>query len=155
MSHDLKAVIAGSGLLASVAGELAAARIVELRHGLALVPMTAALSDALTDASQARRTDFWCLPAGFDRVLAEWSAQGPVAYVEAEYFGGAGEENAAVWCDGELALGPLHLVEGELPPSEGTPVCRVLRELGVRAGGPDDEFTRVGLGAHRDAEGWL
>ncbi|MET8030591.1 hypothetical protein [Streptomyces avermitilis] len=33
----------------------------------------------------------------------------PVAYVEADYFGGVGEQQAAVW-DGEtIALGPLHV----------------------------------------------
>ncbi|MFF4353848.1 hypothetical protein [Streptomyces sp. NPDC001530] len=147
-------MIARKGLLDAVTGDLSAARVVDLRHGLALVPMTDVLSDALTDASRARRTDFWSLPASFDGVLAEWSKGGPVAYAEAEYFGGAGEENVAVWRDGELVLGPLHLVEGEPAPAEATPVCQALRELGVRAG-EDDEFTVVGLGEHRDNEGWL
>ncbi|MFE4720491.1 hypothetical protein ACFRLW_29550, partial [Streptomyces sp. NPDC056728] len=98
---------------------------------------------------------FWSLPAGFDRVLAEWSKEGPVAYAESEYFGGVGEENVAVWRDGRLALGPLHLLEGESPPAEGTPVCRALRALGVLAGERDDEFASAGLGEHRDTEEWL
>ncbi|MET9104975.1 hypothetical protein [Streptomyces zhihengii] len=116
--------------------------------------MTDALSDALTDASQARHSAFWRLPAGFDEVLVDWSRTGSVAYVEAEYFGGVGEENAAVWRDGELVLGPLHLVEGELAPTEGSPVCQALRALGISAG-EDDEFTAVGLDAHRNNDGWV
>ncbi|MFF5860076.1 hypothetical protein ACFY8B_31405 [Streptomyces sp. NPDC012751] len=35
-------------------------------------------------------TDFWSHPPGFDLVLAEWAKEGPVANVEAEYFGGIG-----------------------------------------------------------------
>ncbi|MEU4490109.1 hypothetical protein AB0H94_35435 [Streptomyces purpurascens] len=153
MSYDLKAVIARSNLLAAMTSTLPSARLVELQHGLALLPVCGALSDVVTDPVQPRRTDFWSLPRGFDRVLAEWSNEGPVAYVEAEYFGGTGEENVAVWHDGQLALGPLHLVDSELPSTDGTPVCRALRELGVRAEG-EDEFTAVGLGKHRSTEGW-
>ncbi|WP_406481961.1 hypothetical protein [Streptomyces sp. NBC_01615] len=155
MSYDLKAVIARSGLLAAVTSGMAAARVVDLQQGLALIPMSEALSGAVTDAAQERRADFWSLPAGFDRVLAEWSKEVPVAYVESEYFGGVGEENVAVWRNGQLALGPLHLVEGEPPSAEGTPVCRALRELGALAGEREDEFTSVGLGEHRDTEKWL
>ncbi|MFK4599844.1 hypothetical protein [Streptomyces pristinaespiralis] len=154
MSYDLKAVIARRDLLDVVTRDLSAARVVDLPHGLALLPMTDALSDALTDASRARHSAFWSLPAGFDEVLVDWSRTGSVAYVEAEYFGGVGEENAAVWRDGELVRGPLHLVEGELTPTEGSPVCQALRALGVSAG-EDDEFTAAGLDAHRNNDGWL
>ncbi|OAR26643.1 hypothetical protein A8W25_31595 [Streptomyces sp. ERV7] len=155
MSYVLTAVIARTSLLTAVTKGTATAHVVELRQGLALVPMSAALSDEVADATAERRTDFWNLPAGFDRVLADWSKEGPVAYVESEYFGGMGEENVAVWRDGQLALGPLHLVEPEPLPAEGTPVCRALRELGAVAGTRDDEFESVGLGEHRNTESWL
>ncbi|MBB3078645.1 hypothetical protein [Streptomyces violarus] len=154
MSYDLKAVIARNSLLAAMASTLPSARVVGLQQGLALLPVSDALSDAVTDRAQPRRTDFWSLPSGFDRVLAEWSEAGSIAYVEAEYFGGTGEENVAVWRDGRLVLGPLHLLDGELPPSDGTPVCLALREVGVRAAEEEDEFTTVGLGKHRNTEGW-
>jgi len=154
LSYDLKAVIAERSLLAAVASGLPWARVVNLQQGLALLPVSDALSEAVADADRPRRADFWGLPPGFDRVLAEWSGEGSVAYVEAEYFGGAGEENVAVWRDEQLVLGPLHLVEGELPSGEGTPVCRALRELGVRAGEREDEYTAAGLGKHRNTEGW-
>ncbi|MFJ8150572.1 hypothetical protein ACIQ6R_36905 [Streptomyces sp. NPDC096048] len=154
MSYDLKAVIAGSRLLAAVAVGLPSARVVDLQQGLALLPLSDAFSEAVADADQPRRADFWSLPSGFDRVLAGWSKEGSVAYVESEYFGGAGEENVAVWRNGRLVLGPLHLVEGELPSDAGSPVCRALRELGVRAGEREDEFMAVGLGKHRNTEEW-
>uniref|UniRef100_UPI003BAD2DF7 hypothetical protein n=1 Tax=Streptomyces sp. NBC_01001 TaxID=2903713 RepID=UPI003BAD2DF7 len=99
------------------------------------MPMTDALLAAVGDESQSRHPGFWRLPAGFDQLLAEWSKAGPVAYVEAEYFGGVGEQNAAVWRDGKMVLGPLHLLEGETVPAAGTPACQALRELGVSARG--------------------
>ncbi|GAA2616234.1 hypothetical protein GCM10010304_82170 [Streptomyces roseoviolaceus] len=154
LSYDLKAVIARSSLLAAMASTLPSARVVDLQQGLALLPVSDALSDAVTDPARPRRADFWSLPSGFDRVLAEWSKEGSVAYVEAEYFGGTGEENVAVWRDGRLVLGPLHLVDGELSSSDGTPICRALREVGVRAAEEEDEFTTVGLGKHRNTERW-
>ena len=155
MSYGLKAVVAAGGLLAAATVDLPGARVVDLRHGLAIMPMTDALLTGFAGESKLRRTDFWNLPAGFDELLAEWSKTGPVAYIESEYFGGVGEENSAVWRDGNMALGPLHLVEGEAAPAAGTPVCQALRELGVRAGETEDEFTIVGLGDHRDGMDWL
>ncbi|MFF8659311.1 hypothetical protein [Streptomyces huasconensis] len=68
---------------------------------------------------------------------------------------GQQRQTLAVWRDGHLTLGPLHLLEGELTPDEGTPVCRALRELGAVAGARGDEFTSVGLGEHRWTEKWL
>ncbi|MFI2435226.1 hypothetical protein [Streptomyces sp. NPDC018693] len=155
MSYDLKAVVADSELLTAVTAELPSARITRLRHGLTLMPVTDALLTVLGVESQVRRVGFWNLTAELDQRLAEWSKGGPVAYVESEYFGGVGEENAVVWRDGSVVLGPLHLLENETAPVEGTPVCRALRELGITASGAQDEFTIVGLGDHRDTEDWL
>ena len=39
-----------------------------------------------------------------------------VAYIEADYFGGAGTQTAQVWTGGK-ALGPLHLAETETLPA--------------------------------------
>jgi hypothetical protein len=58
-------------------------------------------------------------PPGFEAVLAAWSAVDPVAYVEAEYFGGIGSQFAAVWRGGTLVLGPLILREDEPRPAPG------------------------------------
>ncbi|MFJ6524686.1 hypothetical protein ACIQMZ_05365 [Streptomyces longwoodensis] len=93
------------------------------------------------------------MPGGFDRVLAGWSAGGPVAYVEAEYFGGVGEQRAAVWEGGALVLGPLQAEEGRPFPPAGSPVSRALRRLGVAARAGEDEFSAVGLHRHRTSGG--
>ncbi|MFJ3302879.1 hypothetical protein ACIPSA_07140 [Streptomyces sp. NPDC086549] len=130
MSYELRAVIAGEALLRAVAGD----RVAPLGQGLSLMPMR-------DDLGGAR--------------LAEWSARGPVALVEAEYFGGVGEQQAAVWDGGALALGPLRVEEGEPFPADGSPISQALRRLGVQAGDGQDEFAAVGLGRHRSTGRWL
>ncbi|WP_435131529.1 hypothetical protein [Actinacidiphila sp. bgisy144] len=69
--------------------------------------MTDEVFDGVTDDSDGRDLGFWRLPGGFDALLAQSSAARPIAYVEAEYFGGVGKQRAAVWADSALALGPL------------------------------------------------
>ncbi|MFD0419649.1 hypothetical protein [Streptomyces sp. NPDC127108] len=155
MGYELHAVIAEGALLRGAVREMAAARLAPLGQGLALMPMTDELFDAVTDGGPVSPLGFWRLPGGFDTHLANWSATGPIAYVEAEYFGGVGEQRAAVWDGGTLALGPLHVGEGQDVPAAGSPVSRALRRLGAVAGTAEDEFAAVGLGRHRDPEAWL
>jgi hypothetical protein len=78
-----------------------------------------------------------------------------VAYIEADYFGGVGTQTAQVWDGGKMALGPLHLAEGEPSPTTGTPISQALRRLGATKGNHVDEFAAVGLGRHRDTDDWL
>ncbi|MDN3359847.1 hypothetical protein [Actinomadura sp. DC4] len=152
MSYELNAVIGDAGLLRVRAGE--PARLGALEGGLAVMPMTSALFDALTDGSAAG-LGFWRLPGGFDRVLAGWSADGPLAYVEAEYFGGTGTQRPAVWAGGELAFGPLGVAEGEPFPPAGSPISQALRRLGVERGDAVDEFAAAGLYRHRHGAAWI
>ncbi|MEO3972574.1 hypothetical protein [Streptomyces sp. CAU 1734] len=154
MGYTLEAVIAGETLLRTAAAPEPAAVVVPLGGGLALIPMTDELFDAVTDGTEPE-TGFHRLPGGFGRVLAQWSAAGPVAYVEAEFFGGWGEQHAVVWASGTPALGPLHQPEGEPSPPEGSPISQALRRLGVVvADGDVDEFETAGLGRHRFTKRW-
>ncbi|MGZ9932390.1 hypothetical protein ACXNSR_21245 [Streptomyces sp. NC-S4] len=155
MTYVLQAVIAGDGLLRDALRDLPAARLASLGQGLSLAPMTGALFDALADGSDVDHLGFWRLPGGFDRLLAAWSAAGPLAYVEAEYFGGVGEQHAAVWDGGALVLGPLHVEEGRPTPPAGSPISQALRRLGVLTTGAEDEFSAAGLGRHRHNAGWI
>ncbi|MCW2916240.1 MAG: hypothetical protein JWN52_4308 [Actinomycetia bacterium] len=153
--YDLKAVIGGAELLQGVAGNLVGVRPVPLRQGLSLIPLTNELFDTVSDGSTTGPLGFWRLPGGSDRVLATWSESGALAYVEAEYFGGVGEQRAAVWAGGQLVLGPVQVAEGEPFPAAGSPISQALRRLGVRAEDTVDEFTAVGLQQHRHSRDWL
>ncbi|KPH98191.1 hypothetical protein ACFZDP_32140 [Streptomyces mirabilis] len=75
--------------------------------------------------------------------------------MEAEYFGGVGEQQAAVWADGAVVLGPLRVLEGQPFGSAGSPISQALRRLGVVADAATDEFATVGLDRHRDSEDWI
>ncbi|MFL4910300.1 hypothetical protein ACJ6WF_46095 [Streptomyces sp. MMS24-I2-30] len=117
--------------------------------------MTDEVLDAVTDGSTAGARGFWKLPGGFERLLAQWSATGPVACAEAECLGGVGERRAAVWVDGTPEVGPW----GEPAKTRFwravSPISQALRHLGVRRSLGEDEFDAVGLGRHRDNDGWI
>ncbi|WP_433467420.1 hypothetical protein [Spirillospora sp. CA-128828] len=153
--YCLQAVIATEPVLRELAVTAAEARIVPLGQRLSLLPMTDALFEAVTVAGAAGLDGFWKAPAGFAGVLAACSAMGPVAYVEADYFGGTGTQDAQVWDAGKVVLGPLHLAEGEPSPAIGSPISQALRRLGATKGAHVDEFDAVGLGRHRATDRWL
>jgi len=132
--------------------------VIPLGHGLYLLPMTGDLIEEVRrgDPVDPRLMPCERFPPGFDRTLADWSQAGPVAYVEAEYFGGTGSQLAAVWQAGQLVLGPIIKAEDAPPSAAGkSPISQALRCLGVSAGGHFDEFDAVGLGRHRDTDGWF
>src|ERR1700688_1204576 len=96
--YCLEAVIAAQQTLIQLTSAIKEARLVSLGQDLALLPMTSTLTEALTTPDPAPRTDgSWKMPAGLGQTLAHWSAPAPMAYVEAEFFGGTGEQHAQVW----------------------------------------------------------
>jgi hypothetical protein len=135
--YCLRAAIAAEPVLRDLADLLGGLHIVPLWQHLAMSPLTGAPI------------------VGLQRVLAACSATGPVAHVEAGYFGGVGTQSATVWDGGTVALGPLYLAEGEPQPADGSPISRALRHLGASRGEHADEFDAVGLGRHRDTASWL
>ncbi|MEV6055765.1 hypothetical protein [Streptomyces sp. NPDC052107] len=155
MSYELQAVIAGDELLRVASRDVPGSHVVPLRQGLSLMPMTDEVFDAVTDGSDGGDLGFWRLPGGFDTLLAQWSAAGPIAYVEAECFGGVGEQRAAVWADGALALGPLDVPTKKRFSRAVSPISRALRRLGARRSLGEDEFEAVGLDRHRNNEDWI
>ncbi|WP_033332032.1 MULTISPECIES: hypothetical protein [Streptomyces] len=159
MSYELQALIGTLELLRVAAAEVSAARVVPLGQGLALIPVTSSVLAALQGDGSVHKpfggAGFGRHADGFELRLAAWSKAGPIACVEAEYFGGSGTQRAAVWENGRIVLGPL--TSGEFEPSapEGTPISRALRRLGAHTGeGRADEFASVGLGLHRSTRDW-
>ncbi len=91
---------------------------------------------------------------GFDLLngsVCDWakhiSNATPVAYVEAEFFGGIGGQHAIVWDKGLVTLGPLAGVTG--------PINKALMLLGASATGFHDEFEAIGLNRGRGDEDWI
>jgi hypothetical protein len=152
MGFCLEAVIADEAVLRRLAED---APVVPLHGPLSMLPMTDEYFDAVSVPGAHGLEGFWKAPAGFGNSLAACSELGPVAYVEADYFGGVGTQSAQVWHRGTVVLGPLRLAEGERPPSVGSPISQALRALGVRRGRHLDEFDAVRLGRYRCTEEWL
>lgn len=153
--YCLQAAIAREPVLRALAGPLKEAHTVALGQHLSLLPMTDELVEAITVAESAALNGFWKAPASFDSMLVSCSTVGPVAYVEAEFFGGVGTQSAQVWDGGAVTLGPLQLAEGEPPSAAGSPISQALRQLGVAKKDYFDEFDAVGLGRHRETQDWL
>ena len=74
----------------------------------------------------------------------------PVAYVTADYFGGMGDQAAAVWGPNGYLLEPVIDTDVE----NTGPINQALRLLGVVTNGDEDEFDTVDLGRHRDND-WV
>ena len=146
MGYTIQAVIGPAALLTTVVAEQPGAALIGLPQGIAMMPMTDEVFDAV-NAGADEGLGFWKLPAGYPGKLSAWSVAGPVGYAEAEFFGGAGGQRAALWVAGRLAWGPVS--EGE-----GSPISLLLRKLGVTRGTHHDEFDALGLGRHRDTEDW-
>ncbi|WP_431679147.1 hypothetical protein [Kitasatospora sp. KL5] len=156
MSYELNALLATAELLDVVAAEVPVAQVARLAQGLALIPMTERLHAVLDVPGDRVEPGFTRFPAGFGRRLEAWSQAGPIAYAEADYFGGSGTQQAAVWVHGRIELGPLRKEEGEPLPAEGSPISQALRRLGAAVeGGSFDEFDAVGLGRRRRSADWL
>ena len=148
MAYVLEAFIGRPPVLARLVGESREVAIVDLGQSLSLLPFTdgarrVLLSTAADLASP--NPPFSCLSRAAALSAQQRSGADGLAYVEAEFFGGRGEQSAIVWRGGYLELGPVTAVDA---------INRALRALGVQSGEAQDEFDTLGLGRHRATERW-
>jgi hypothetical protein len=159
VSYELRA-LAGPHDVAAHAAGLAGVAQVELSQGYGLVLITPVVLDRLGGA--AGRTfgnTFWYLSASAEALARQVSHTGPIAYLEAEMFGGTGTQATVVWLNGEVWLGPATTQFGWPPPDRASSphwaFNQALRQLGVTRGAAFDEFEAAGLGRHRHTEDWI
>ncbi|MEU8544133.1 hypothetical protein AB0C52_29765 [Streptomyces sp. NPDC048717] len=161
--YELTAVIADEAMLRRRAAGWEHAAVVTLREGLGLLPvpgelfmeMSGVRREPLEDDPSADFPFLHPLCPPLEALLTAWSEERPVAYVEAEFFGGNDHQSAAVWSGGARAWGPVFddTFDG---PRAGWPLNGALARLGVRSdGGAHDLFDAVGLGGERSTDGWL
>lgn len=162
MSYQLSAVVADADLLREQTAELDHAVLGELRQDFALLPVTPQLVAELTGSLPNYAVEDRSVEQPFGlvlspplvEVLARWSRSGPVAYVEAEFGGGAGHQSAAVWLGGALSWGP-RFDDVFDAPREQWPINSALTRLGVERGAWIDPFAELGLHLERNTAGWL
>ncbi|HEY7415030.1 MAG TPA: hypothetical protein VH593_07545 [Ktedonobacteraceae bacterium] len=163
MAYSLEALI-GKDAFVIVPQLYPAAQVVRLRHGLQMLPLTRAFTSELRASRPAEQTLPWeemmktrGLPSWFEKrndIVADLASQlsevAPVAYVEANFFGGVGGQSALIWQQRQIvfARSDTHGIGA---------INEALRYLGVQASNTNswfDEFMMVGLGQKRDTEQW-
>lgn len=145
MAYTLQAVITKSG---GFPKELPLSlQIVCLGAGVDMIPLTEEVLESfeipalpLTDEGEI------VLPETLASFCSMLSEHGPIAYIEAEYFGGAGTQANCLFVSGALTTEPL---------VADNAINRALKFLGVNSEEVCDEFDAVGLGQHRDTDSWL
>lgn len=145
MAYTLQAILARSGTLSEPLPDQL--KLVRLIGGVDLIPLGRDALKAyalpflpLTDEGQQG------LPSALAELCERLSVQGRVAYVEAVSFGGAGAQAHALYSAGRAA-GPVVV--------SGSAINEALRHIGVDNSGAADEFDAIGLGQHRNTDGWL
>ncbi|MFF5174171.1 hypothetical protein ACFY3U_16215 [Micromonospora sp. NPDC000089] len=162
MSYQLSAVVADVELLREHTAELDRAVLAALRQDFALLPvtpqlveeLTGALPDFAASAPGPEQPFHLVLSPALAGVLAAWSREGPVAYLEAEFFGGLGHQAAVVWLGGTVSWGP-RVDEALDGPRSEWPINAALARLGAEPGRWLDLFAELGLHLERHTDGWL
>jgi hypothetical protein len=129
VSYQLRAVIVADELLHVASQEVPGARVVSLHQGLSLMPMTDEVFDAVADGSDGGGLGFWRLPGGFKTLLAQWSSAGPIACVEAEYFGAASGQKSRCLGRRLAGAGTIGHAGKQVVLAPGQPIPQVLRRL--------------------------
>ncbi|MEB3042561.1 hypothetical protein [Rhizobium mulingense] len=99
----------------------------------------------------AYRDGFRSLSAALEQPLATAYGHGLLAYIETEYFGGAGSQAAAAFADGDMIFSAAK-PDTRDPIGPDDPINPALRRLGVEATGHVDAFAALGLGRFRSLE---
>lgn len=155
--HWIQALIGPAEVLVEARQRLPSAVPCPLTQGLALVPITDRLADALknmTDgASSALLPKSGEMAPGVAALASELSRKGPIVYAATFIFGGTGGQDAVVWIDGEVVLN-IGDDEDSMSAWPDSPISRALRRIGVIAAAGEDEFDAIGLGRYRSNEAW-
>ena len=156
MSYELRALVSRYDATDGAA-RAAGCHTVRLPQGYGLVPVTSDVFDRLGGGEVRPFGDaFWFLSSGIAALARQASMTAPVAYLEAETFGGTGTQAMMLWRDGEVWVGPATTqATAARQSAEDWAVNRALRHLGVERLGAVDEFDALGLGRHRHTEDWF
>lgn len=150
MTHEIEGIVLARSHQADRLSQLRSAVRAPLDQGFVFVPLTEALNEELLRASGTVGTNphpiFRSMSVALEHLLFDLSAEGPIAYVETEYWGGEGHQAAAVWKDGQLVFGPA---KGDI----GT-INAALKYLDASSEGHRDAFEAVGLHRHRLTDDW-
>lgn len=140
MGHHIHAIIGAAAVVDRLAELGLIGAPIALDAGFAWVPVPDHELDRMAETTSVARGPWDERFVHFGGVLptlvTELSMHGPVAYIETEYFGGAGTQVATAF-DRRVRI------------LECGSVNEALRAIGVRAAPGRDEWDTLGLSAHR------
>lgn len=152
MGHHITAIIGGPVPVARIAEAAHCPPPTSLQFGFHIVPLGHAQIDAL--ANDQLGTCFegfnYLSPNVVDAILRAIGG-GMVAYIETDYFGGAGSQSAAVFRDGSVVMRAAIPVNQD-PARDTGPINAALKAIGLEAVIGQDEFDTLGLSRFRNLE---
>jgi hypothetical protein len=166
VAYELQAVIANQRVLNRHCQGFSQAKIVSLHYSeLGLVPVTSELRQEVAVQNEKASIEFdVSIFEGLSLEMVSWiraiSADGMVAYVEAEFFGGNGGQSAVVFNKGQIVFDPLMTKFGfpgdpkNVDSYTKMAINRAMQKLCVVALPNSDEFDTLGLGRQRRTERW-
>lgn len=155
MGYELRALITRSGAMLDGL-DLA---VIQRPERFVLIPLTNDVFDRLNGGGdRPHEEQFWFLSGGIRNLALHLSRTSAVAYIELEYFGGAGTQASIAWQDGAIIADPAkHDFESGVDdlPRERWPVNAALAAIGATVGNANDEFDALHLGQRRETDDWL
>jgi hypothetical protein len=146
MGHHITGIIARRKVLKGSVGPFSGQPCFALAEGFAFMPLDSENLDDITGLHGEEAVgEFVYLTERLIELLGLASRDGELAYIETDYFGGAGGQGAAVFRGGEMVSAPDW--------REANAINDALSQLGVTGRpGKCDAFEVVGLGIHRSNE---
>lgn len=147
MGYYLQAVICKIGDAETFKSRFEQAKEVELAQGLCLIPITEEVLQRLNSSIESPGIGrFEYLNQKMESEFLVCFPKAHFAYVEAEYNGGQGAQEAIIWQNGKRIQ--------VLDSGDGC-INQVLQNFGVVASNGHDEFDSLGFGRHRFTQDWL
>jgi len=135
MTHHISGFIGPEDKLKEQTKDLTNAQVIPLAQGMAFLPLGSELYDEVYKYNPQPMK--W---------LAKKLGKDSIAWIETDYFGGAGEQSAITWIKGN---------KHRYRERYGGNIDNAMKALGVVCEGDKDEFDTLGLGKHRTNDSWL
>jgi hypothetical protein len=147
MAHQVQAFVGARTILELIQRQFALSCVIDLEQGLALLPLSDELYDAIPgDLTTPAQKGFVLLSPKIEALLKETSTYGVVGYFETKYFGGRGDQGALLAQLGKVTFGPQVGADS---------INQMLKLLGARRQGDGDEFDTIGLGKYGSNTAWI
>ncbi|OWA33461.1 hypothetical protein B9G55_22635 [Saccharibacillus sp. O16] len=147
MGYTFQGFIGEPEVLEAAAARFQHVKLIPLTESLSTIPLGEELEQEINQG-ESQLLELWdILTDRIEAVGLGLSQYGRLAYVEADYFGGTGDQGCVVWEKGQELLREVRADKA---------INHALKLLGVQTvEGFVDEFDTVDMGRHRRVESWF